>query len=57
MQLHWFSDLWTGPHGIDYALEDVRSGGKEITALSLKRNGDFPMPLEILITTIHGDAL
>lgn len=57
MQLHWFSDLWTGTtQGIDYALEDVRSGGKEMTALSLKRNGDLPMPLEIRITTIHGDT-
>ena len=57
MQLHWFSDLWTGTtQGIDYALDDVRSGGKEMTALSLKRNGDFPMPLEIRITTIHGDT-
>lgn len=51
MQLHWFSDLWIGTtQRIDYSIQGVKSFGRDATTLQLKREDEFPMPLEIRIT-------
>lgn len=55
MQLHWFHDLWIGTtQSIDYALLDVRGSGRYETIMKIRREGSFPMPLEVLITLKSG---
>ena len=56
MQLHWFHDLWIGTtQSIDYALQQVKPHA-EGSALTIKMEGDFPMPLEIQLRLKNGES-
>jgi hypothetical protein len=54
LQLHWFYRYWinTTKH-IDYAIGDIleRDGG---TLVTLQRVGEFPMPVDLLVTYKDG---
>jgi Peptidase family M1 domain len=50
MQLDWYKEYWINTtKTIDYAIDSLwEEGGK--SKISLKRNGEIPMPLDVLIT-------
>lgn len=58
IQLDWYLNyfLYTTKH-IDYAVEEVASAPDQKIKISLKRKGDFPMPVRLLITTKSGAQL
>lgn len=58
IQLDWYLNyfLYTTKH-IDYAVEEVAPARDQKIKISLKRKGDFPMPVRLLITTKNGAQL
>lgn len=54
MQLGWYLRYWIGTtKRIDYAVGQI-SGNEKETLVELKRIGDFPMPVDLLITYTDG---
>jgi hypothetical protein len=54
LQLHWYLRYWTGTtKKIDYGIADVQDT-KGSTRITLERKGDFPMPLEVMVTFTDG---
>ncbi|MBI1287186.1 MAG: M1 family peptidase [Flavobacteriales bacterium] len=56
LELNWFLDLWVGTtQTIDYSIEELDKEKKGRTEIVLKRNGPFPMPLDIKIVDKEGN--
>jgi aminopeptidase N len=54
LQLHWYLRYWTGTtKRIDYGIADVQDK-QGATAITLERKGEFPMPLEVVVTLTDG---
>lgn len=54
LQLHWYHRYWIGTlRQIDYSIDSVYSDNKS-TIVQLQRLGEFPMPLDILVTRKDG---
>jgi hypothetical protein len=54
LELSWYLDQWTGTtNSIDYGIRDVAANG-ERTRVVLERNGNMPMPLDVVITKTDG---
>lgn len=57
LELNWFLDLWVGTtQVIDYSIEELDKEKKGRTEIVLKRNGPFPMPLDIKLTDKDGNV-
>lgn len=56
MQLLWFQNLWINTtQKIDYGIEQLVSNGDK-TTITLKRNGDLPMPVELTVLKKDGSV-
>lgn len=56
LQLHWFMRYWINTtKSIDYAIESVSAEGSS-TSITVKRNGTFPMPVEVTIAYKDGGS-
>lgn len=54
LQLHWYLRYWTQTtKRIDYGIKDVQ-GTAGSTAVTLERKGEFPMPVEVMVTLTDG---
>lgn len=54
LQLHWYLRYWTQTtKRIDYGIKDVQ-GTAGTTAVTLERKGEFPMPVEVMVTLTDG---
>lgn len=54
LQLHWYYRHWIQTlRKIDYAVDSVYQSGTEVT-IDLKKLGEFPMPLDVVITKKDG---
>ena len=54
LQLHWYLRYWIGTtKRIDYGIDSVQQRDKT-TLVSLKRIGEFPMPIDLLVTFKDG---
>ncbi len=54
IELHWYNQYWiNSTRTIDYAIGDINMNGNQV-AVSLKRIGLMPMPLDVLITFRDG---
>jgi hypothetical protein len=52
--LHWYARYWVGTtKKIDYAIDSVYQSNQEIV-VDLNRIGEFPMPVDLLITKKDG---
>ncbi|MFT6210428.1 MAG: hypothetical protein ACJATE_001046 [Bacteroidia bacterium] len=57
LELNWFMDLWVGTtQTIDYSIEELGRERKGKTSIELKRNGPFPMPLDIKLVDKDGNT-
>ncbi|MGB0390815.1 MAG: M1 family metallopeptidase [Salibacteraceae bacterium] len=55
MELDWFFEHWVNTlHRIDYSVNVINKDGKAI--LNLAREGDFPMPIEVMVTLKSGET-
>lgn len=51
VELDWFKEYFVGStKTIDYAVESVKKKNRKETTISLKRVGDFPMPIDLVVT-------
>lgn len=56
LELNWFMDLWVGTtQHIDYSIEELDKEKKGRTAITLKRLGQLPMPLDIKVVDKDGN--
>lgn len=54
LQLHWYLRYWTGTtKRIDYGIADVQDL-QGSTRITLERKGEFPMPLDVVVTFTDG---
>ncbi len=54
LQLHWYLRYWTGTtKRIDYGIADVQDK-QGATSVTLERKGEFPMPLDVVVTLTDG---
>ncbi len=54
LQLHWYQRYWIGTtKRIDYAIDSVQDNGTK-TQITLRRIGEFPMPMDVLVTYKDG---
>jgi hypothetical protein len=54
MQLHWYMRYWINSNKtIDYQVKEVTDGGQK-TEVVLRRIGDMPMPIDLVITYKDG---
>lgn len=57
MELDWYYSAWIKTiKTIDYAVENVTPDGGSATLISIKNNGDLPMPAEILVEYKDGTS-
>ena len=55
LELDWYKEYWVNTtHVIDYGIRTVEANGKKETKITLDRNGQMPMPLDILVTEKDG---
>jgi hypothetical protein len=54
LQLHWYLRYWVGTtKRMDYGIKDVREEDGS-TRITLERIGEFPMPIDLLVTYTDG---
>ncbi len=54
LQLHWYQRYWIGTtKRIDYAIDSVQDNDNK-TQITLHRIGEFPMPMDVMITYKDG---
>jgi hypothetical protein len=54
LQLHWYQRYWIGTtKRIDYAIDSVQAEDNK-TQVTLRRVGEFPMPMDVVITYKDG---
>ena len=57
LELDWFFDLWINTtKTIDYGVEDLIEK-EDLTQISLRKIGEIPMPIDLLITKKDGSQL
>jgi hypothetical protein len=55
MVLDWYKEYWVyQTHSIDYEVVEVTED-KKSTIVTLERNGEMPMPVELTVTLTNGD--
>ena len=56
LELHWYLQYFVnGVYYVDYTIESVKSD-KDKSIITLKRDGDFPMPIDLVITFVDGES-
>ena len=54
LELDWYFEYWINTNEVvDYAIGHVVDGGNA-TYLELRRKGNMPMPIEVLVTYVGG---
>ncbi|MEZ4906933.1 MAG: M1 family metallopeptidase [Saprospiraceae bacterium] len=55
LELHWYLQYFIdGLYFIDYSIANVEPKNKNTTKITLENNGDFPMPIDVLVTLKDG---
>ncbi len=59
LELDWYKEYWVSTtKSIDYAVQGFKAGAsKKNTVIALKRNGEMPMPVDVVVTLKNGDKL